>query len=637
MKRILPFLAGFALSAALCFAPAESQTIIGGGGGGGTSPCSAFGIIAGTCLQGAGNAGTPSAINLTNGTALPLTSITGMAAGVATFLATPSSANLITAVTDETGTGALVFANGPTLIAPILGTIASGNLAAGTGYTVANLAGLGANVGTFLATPSSANLRAALTDETGTGAAFFAGGAAGVFTATSLAIAGCTIGTDGLCVTGTTTLGGPTVLGVAGSTVGSIAVKNATSGTITVSPPTGALGTIALTWPAFAGTIGLSGGVTVMTTSQSPTVAQWATFPTYVVNAGSLLITIPLSTTLNTNSGIAVSAMNAFTLTPNASDAVCAPSCGSNGVGLSISAGQLVYVTTDGANHIYVTNGGGGGGVTSLAGTANQITASASTGAVTLSIPSAFTFPGTVLVTQNGAASAPAVTLNGTIATGTGTTSKGLLYLEPTGTTVPTDLNTSGTAIVVNVGSTAADIFNGEAAGSGTAFRVTGFGQVFSAATVHSGDFSQFCIGGSHTCIGDEGNVDGNLNVLSSASAYGNIYTGSLVSKGATPTLTGTCTTGTKVGGQTAGTFVATCTAQTVIITFLNTAPNGWDCSAQDRTTVADTLKQISSTTTSCTLTGTTVASDVIGWHAIAYLVEAANDNRADKGMRTSY
>ena len=33
-----------------------------------------------------------------------------------------------------------------------------------------------ANVGTFLATPSSANLRAALTDETGTGAAVFAGG-----------------------------------------------------------------------------------------------------------------------------------------------------------------------------------------------------------------------------------------------------------------------------------------------------------------------------------------------------------------------------------------------------------------------------------------------------------------------------
>lgn len=39
--------------------------------------------------------------------------ITGLGAGVATFLATPSSANLATAVTDETGTGALVFATSP--------------------------------------------------------------------------------------------------------------------------------------------------------------------------------------------------------------------------------------------------------------------------------------------------------------------------------------------------------------------------------------------------------------------------------------------------------------------------------------------------------------------------------------------
>ncbi len=42
--------------------------------------------------------------------------------GVATFLATPSSANLAAAVTDETGTGALVLANSPTLVTPALGT-----------------------------------------------------------------------------------------------------------------------------------------------------------------------------------------------------------------------------------------------------------------------------------------------------------------------------------------------------------------------------------------------------------------------------------------------------------------------------------------------------------------------------------
>lgn len=66
------------------------------------------------------NIGTPSAGTLTNCTGLPLnTGISGFASGVTTFLGTPSSANLASAVTDETGTGALVFASSPNLVAPV--------------------------------------------------------------------------------------------------------------------------------------------------------------------------------------------------------------------------------------------------------------------------------------------------------------------------------------------------------------------------------------------------------------------------------------------------------------------------------------------------------------------------------------
>lgn len=65
--------------------------------------------------------GTPTSGNLSNCTALPIGSITGFGTGVATFLATPSSANLISAVTDETGSGSLVFATTPTLVTPVLG------------------------------------------------------------------------------------------------------------------------------------------------------------------------------------------------------------------------------------------------------------------------------------------------------------------------------------------------------------------------------------------------------------------------------------------------------------------------------------------------------------------------------------
>jgi hypothetical protein len=56
------------------------------------------------------------------------TGITSFGTGVATFLGTPSSANLAAAVTDETGSGLLVFATSPTLVTPVLGTPTSGTL-----------------------------------------------------------------------------------------------------------------------------------------------------------------------------------------------------------------------------------------------------------------------------------------------------------------------------------------------------------------------------------------------------------------------------------------------------------------------------------------------------------------------------
>jgi hypothetical protein len=133
--------------------------------------------------------------------------ISGLAAGIEDFLATPSSANLATAVTDDTGSGALVFANTPTLVTPVLGAatgtsvVLSGKLEAASielGHASANtltasggtlsiegVAVLTANTGqpldsdltswagvtrasgfdTFAATPSLANLGSLLTDE----------------------------------------------------------------------------------------------------------------------------------------------------------------------------------------------------------------------------------------------------------------------------------------------------------------------------------------------------------------------------------------------------------------------------------------------------------------------------------------
>ena len=88
--------------------------------------------------------GTPSSATLTNATGLPIsTGVSGLASGVSSFLATPTSSNLVSAISDETGSGALVFASSPTLTTPTLG-VASGTSLALTGTTVSNSTSTGA-------------------------------------------------------------------------------------------------------------------------------------------------------------------------------------------------------------------------------------------------------------------------------------------------------------------------------------------------------------------------------------------------------------------------------------------------------------------------------------------------------------
>jgi hypothetical protein len=183
-------------------------------------------------------------------------------ANIQIFLATPSSANLRAAMTDETGTGVLVFNTSPTLVTPILttptinnptmtapvlgtvtsgnisnctstsmvmvspvlGTPTSGNLSNCTALPLSGVTGLAANVATFLATPSSANLAAALTDETGTGAAVFANTPTlitpviGVATGTSLTATGSVVSTGTAGVGYATGAGGAVTQGTSRTT-----------------------------------------------------------------------------------------------------------------------------------------------------------------------------------------------------------------------------------------------------------------------------------------------------------------------------------------------------------------------------------------------------------------------------------
>lgn len=282
-------------------------------------------------------------------------------------------------------------------------------------------------------------------------------------------------------------------------------------------------------------------------------------------------------------------------------------------------------------------------GIATVNGTANQIVSTPSGSTVTLSLSPTVIVPGTLNVPTNGAASTPPVSLTGTLFTGgSATTTKPLLLIEPSGTT-SNNWNTNGTFFGINAASGNTFNFLDLQTAAVRKFRVDGGGGTESVAYTfldyNTGANLGYMQAAADAVVlfanaaDDAGiTIDYSTNVFKVRNYDNNAdapitalnvkANGFIASSGTKFTISG-CSAGTTVGGATAGTFVSGTTGVCTVVITMNgatglAAPTGWVCAISNRTT-GNLTRQTASSTTTCTVEGTTVTGDILSFSAIGY------------------
>ena len=249
---------------------------------------------------------------ITNTGVLSVNNQTGNATGFATTanslsqFASTTSAQLATLISDETGSGALVFATSPTLVTPVLG-VASATSINSTTIPSSKTLVVTTDKLNVLAATSSSELAGIISDETGSGALVFATSPTLVTPALGTPSSGTLTSCTGLPLTtgvtgtlpvangGTGTASPATVagtgIGVSGSfpnqTISNTGVTSIVAGTnISVSGATGAV------------TVNVSGTVAAATNATNTAITNDTTtnasfFPTFVsTTTGNLPLTV---------------------------------------------------------------------------------------------------------------------------------------------------------------------------------------------------------------------------------------------------------------------------------------------------------------------------------------------------------
>lgn len=365
----------------------------------------------------------------TNGTSFSTLATTTPGTGVATFLATPSSANLAAAITDETGSGLAVFATSPTLTTPTIGvaTATSVNKMAITAPATSSTLAV-ANSKTFTVNNT---LTLAGTDSTtmtfpSTSATVARTDAANTFTGHQ------TI--EGVTATGATGTG-PMVFGTA-PTLDTPAINNFFSATHNHSnAATGGgvpltsigAGTIAGVG-VFPGADLFIGGVNAQSGTSYTVVTTDENKLTTFNNAASVAVTLPVATTTGFTSGAYFDTFNrgagVVTITPTTSTI-------NGGSTLVLNQGQGARIVSDGTNYsawLSASPSGSGTVTTSGSPTTNRLSKFTSSTAVG---NSSIADDGTTVSTTENIAS-PGVSLGGTPPSLTAGTGGALAFAEGT-------------------------------------------------------------------------------------------------------------------------------------------------------------------------------------------------------------
>jgi hypothetical protein len=328
--------------------------------------------------------GTPSSATLTNATGLPIsTGVTGLGTGVATMLSTPTSANIIAAVTDETGSGALVFGTAPSVSSL---TVASGG-ANITGNLVANSSG--ATAGEIRIVEPNGSEYTALRAQTQTSTITYtlpaADGTSGQLLSTNGSGALSWASVSGWGLTGNSITASTAALGAApagGSWLGttnsaalSIATNNSTrmiiaslggismGSTLTVNDLiTGNNGA------TISGTLTVNNGINAATTINTGTSTGAVTIGgtgAQTINIGSTALTAATTQTVNIGTAGSSSAIKNVNIGSNSSSSSVVMVSGTGGISLNTNANQPTNINTGtSTGAVNIATGSSGGVVT---------------------------------------------------------------------------------------------------------------------------------------------------------------------------------------------------------------------------------------------------------------------------------